>query len=52
MGGNVKEGYSIVGGVVEDQVKSFFDELVENGKFESRSKAISHALTEYMKKHR
>ena len=32
MGGNVKKEYSIVGGVVENQVKSFFDKLVENGK--------------------
>lgn len=52
MGGKVKEGYSIVGGVVRDEVKAFFDQLVQEKKFESRSKAIAHVLTEYMEKDR
>jgi len=51
MGGKVKEGYSIVGGVVRDDVKKFFDQLVQEKKFESRSKAVAYVLTEYMKKY-
>ena len=50
MGGAVKKGYTIIGGVVKNEVKLFFDKLVVEEKFESRSKAIGHALTEFMKK--
>ena len=50
MGGSVKKGYTIVGGVVREDVKMFLDELVENEEFESRSKAVGYVLTAYMKK--
>ena len=49
MGGKVKEGTVVIGGVVKVEVKQFFINLVNEGKFESRSKAIGHALTEFMK---
>ena len=49
MGGRVKKGYVVIGGVVKDEVKEFFDILVDEGKFESRSKAIGYVLTEFMK---
>ena len=50
IGGYVKKGYTIIGGVVKDEVKFFFDKLVTEKRFESRSKAIGHVLTEFMKK--
>lgn len=49
MGGKLKDGYCIIGGVTKDEVKLFFDKLVEEKKFESRSKAIGNALTQFMK---
>jgi len=49
MGGRVKKGYAVIGGVVKEEVKEFFDTLVDEGKFESRSKAIDYVLTEFMK---
>jgi Arc/MetJ-type ribon-helix-helix transcriptional regulator len=49
MGGRVKAGYCMIGGVTQIEVREFFDNLVKQGKFESRSKAICHVLTEYMK---
>jgi len=49
MGGRVKKGYVVIGGVVKEEVKDFFDTLVDEGKFESRSKAIGRVLTEFMK---
>ena len=49
MGGRVKKGYAVIGGVAKDEVKEFFDTLVNEGKFESRSKAIGYVLTEFMK---
>jgi len=49
MGGRVKRGYAIIGGVAKEEVKEFFDTLVNEGKFESRSKAIGWVLTEFMK---
>ena len=52
MGGNLRHGYCIIGGVVKLEVRKFFDELVEQGIFESRSKAVGHVLTEYMKRHK
>ena len=51
MGGSLKQGYVIIGGVVRLEIRKFFDELVEQGKFESRSKAVGHVLTEYARKH-
>ena len=50
MGGRVKVGYCIIGGVVKVDVKTFFDKLVHQGKFQSRSQAIGNILTEYMLK--
>ena len=50
MGGAVKNGYTIIGGVVRNEVKMFFDRLVQEKKFESRSKAVCFVLTEYMEK--
>ena len=41
-----------IGGVTKKEVKIFLDILVAEGLFESRSKAIGHILTEFMKKHR
>lgn len=52
MSGNVKEGTSVVGGVVADEVKEFLDTIVKNGELESRSKLIGHILTEYYNGHR
>ena len=52
MGGRVKKGDFVIGGVVGKEVRDFFDSLVSNGKFESRSKAIGHVLTEYYNKHK
>ena len=49
MGGRVKKGYVVIGGVVKEEVKNFFDTLVNEGGFESRSKAICFVLTEFMK---
>ena len=49
MGGKLKDGYCIIGGVTRDEVKLFFDKLVEEEKFASRSKAVGHTLTEFMK---
>ncbi len=49
MGGRVKRGFVIIGGVVKEEVKEFFDTLVDEKKFESRSKAICYVLTEFMK---
>jgi len=51
MGGSLKQGYVIIGGVVKTEVREFFDELVEQGKFASRSQAVGHVLTEYAEKH-
>jgi len=51
VGGSLRHGYVIIGGVVRLDIRKFFDELVEQGKFESRSKAVGHVLTEYAKKH-
>jgi len=51
MGGKLRDGYVIVGGVVKKDVRGFFDELVRMGRFESRSGAIGHVLTEFAKKH-
>lgn len=50
MGGSVKKGYTIVGGVVCEEVKKYYDQLVKEKKFESRSQAIGHVLTKYMEK--
>jgi hypothetical protein len=47
MGGRVKAGYCIIGGVVKEEVREFFDELVAKGNFESRSKAIGRVLTKF-----
>lgn len=52
MGGALRDGYCIVGGVVKVEVKEFFDKLVSEGIFESRSKVIGHVLTEYTKRHK
>ena len=52
MGGSVRKEYVIIGGVTKKEVKIFLDILVAEGLFESRSKAIGHILTEFMKKHR
>ena len=49
MSGRVKKGYAVIGGVVKEEVKEFFDTLVDEGKSESRSKAIGYVLTEFMK---
>jgi len=51
MGGRLRKGLTIIGGVVTSDVKSFFDSLVATGEFESRSKAIGHVLTEFVKSH-
>jgi Arc/MetJ-type ribon-helix-helix transcriptional regulator len=50
MGGRVKKGYSIVGGVVKNEVKDYYDSLVDGGIFESRSEAIGFILTEFVNK--
>ena len=52
MGGSLRHGYVIIGGVVKTEVREFFDELVKAGKFASRSQAVGHVLTEYARKHR
>ena len=51
MGGNLKHGYVVIGGVVAKEVRDYYDRLVKAGKFESRSRAIGHVLTDYAKKH-
>lgn len=51
MGGDLKDGYCVIGGVVKLEVREFFDGLVSKDSFESRSQAVGHVLTEYMKKH-
>jgi len=50
MGGSVKKGYCIIGGVVREEVKKYYDQLVKEKKFESRSQAIGYVLTKYMEK--
>lgn len=51
MGGDLKHGYCVIGGVVKVEVREFFDELVKRGEFESRSKAVGYVLTQYMRRH-
>ncbi|GAG36723.1 unnamed protein product [marine sediment metagenome] len=51
MGGKVKDGYAIISGVVEDEVKDCFDKLVSEGIFRSRCHAIGFILTEFAKNH-
>ena len=51
MSGKLKQGCSVVGGVVDDSVKKFYDSLVDEGLFESRSKAVAHALNQYAESH-
>lgn len=52
MGGSVKKGYAIIGGVVREDIKEYYDQLVREKKFESRSKAVGYVLTEYVEKDR
>ena len=51
MGGKVKDGYAIISGVVEEDVKDCFDKLVSEGVFRSRCYAIGFILTEFAKNH-
>ena len=51
MGGSLKQGYVIIGGVVAEEIRGYYDGLVKAGKFASRSQAVGHVLTEYAKKH-
>ena len=44
MGGKLKEGNCVVGGVVPIWVRNLLQEQVEAGKFTSRSEAIRHYL--------
>lgn len=51
MGGKLKDDECVVGGVVEIGVRDYLDKLVRLGKFESRSKAIGHILTQHTENH-
>jgi len=51
MGGSLKQGYVIIGGVVAEEIRDYYDNLVKAGKFASRSQAVGHVLTEYAEKH-
>jgi hypothetical protein len=48
MGGKLRDGFSIVGGVVTDDVKEFLDEMVRNGDFPSRSQAVGTIISEFV----
>lgn len=52
MGGELREGFCVIGGVVKIEVRDFFDSLVKNGEFDSRSKAIGYVLTRFCEKYR
>ncbi|MCK4366566.1 MAG: hypothetical protein KAW84_01300 [Thermoplasmata archaeon] len=45
MGGPLRKGNTIVGGVVPDEVKSFLREQVKAGRFASVSKAVRYYLS-------
>jgi len=51
MGGSLRHGYVIIGGVVTKEIRDYYDGLVKAGKFASRSQAVGHVLTEYASKH-
>ena len=51
MGGSLRHGYVIIGGVVAEEIRDYYDNLVKAGKFASRSQAVGHVLTEYAEKH-
>jgi Arc/MetJ-type ribon-helix-helix transcriptional regulator len=47
MGGKLRPGKCVVGGVVETEVRDFYDKLVRRGIFRTRSQAIGFALKIY-----
>jgi len=47
MGGKLRDGYCVIGGVVTEGTREFFDELVAQKLFASRSEAIGHVLSQY-----
>jgi len=49
IGGKIKEGYSIVSGVVKNDIKKHIDSLVKQGKFTSRCQAIGFLITKFHK---
>ena len=51
MGGQVKNGFVIIGGVVREEVRDYFDKLVESKIFVSRSKAVGQVLTDFAKRY-
>jgi hypothetical protein len=48
IGGKIRNGFSIVSGIIRNDVKKFIDLKVNKGEFLSRSKAIGTILTEYV----
>ena len=49
MGGKIKKGYCIVSGVVNNDIKKYLDNQVENGMFKSRCQAIGFLITKFHK---
>jgi len=49
MGGKIREGYSIVSGVVKNDIKKYIDSLVKKGIFASRCQAIGFLITRFHK---
>lgn len=49
MGGKPRKGYCVIGGLVKKSTREFYDELVRQKMFNSRSEAIGHVLNKYVK---
>ena len=50
MGGKVKDGHSIISGLVKNEIKYYIDTQVNDGAFRSRCQAIGYIITKYVKK--
>ena len=50
MGGKIKRGYSIITGVVKDEIKEYIDSQVKKGIFRSRCHAVGCIITKYVNK--
>ena len=49
MGGKLRDGYCVIGGVVKRETREFFDELVRQKMFDSRSDAVGRVLSDFEK---
>jgi len=50
MSGKLRKGYCVIGGLVKKSTRDFYDELVRQKMFGSRSDAVGHVLSAYVKK--